>query len=75
MSFDINILRGVALVLLMIAFLAMWAWAWSDKRKADFDEMSQLPLEEDQGRVPQYRDEGSNEGSNENNGENDGSKE
>ncbi len=71
MPFDINILRGAALVLLMIAFLAMWAWAWSDKRKADFDEMSQLPLEEDQGRVPQYKDEDSNES----NGESDGSKE
>lgn len=53
MDFDINYLRGAALVLLIIAFLAMWKWAWSDKRKADFKKMSELPLEEDHdGKIP-----------------------
>ena len=53
MDFDINYLRGAALVLLIIAFLAMWKWAWSDKRKADFRQMSQMPLEEDRdGKIP-----------------------
>jgi cytochrome c oxidase cbb3-type subunit 4 len=51
-DFELNLLRGASLVLLIIAFLGMWVWAWSDKRKADFREMSQLPLEEDQGIVP-----------------------
>ncbi|HET6564911.1 MAG TPA: cbb3-type cytochrome c oxidase subunit 3 [Xanthomonadales bacterium] len=47
MEFDLNLLRGGALILLIVAFLAMWKWAWSDKRKADFRKMSELPLEED----------------------------
>lgn len=50
---DINYLRGAALLLLIIAFLAMWKWAWSDKRKPDFKKMSELPLEEDRnGKIP-----------------------
>jgi cbb3-type cytochrome oxidase subunit 3 len=52
-EFDINLLRGFALILLIVAFLAMWKWAWSDKRKADFKAMSQLPLEDDQGNIPE----------------------
>ena len=47
MEFDLNYLRGAALLLLIVAFLAMWKWAWSDKRKADFRKMSELPMEED----------------------------
>jgi len=52
-DFDMNLLRGFALIILIIAFLAMWKWAWSDKRKDDFKTMSQLPLEEDHGHVPE----------------------
>jgi cytochrome c oxidase cbb3-type subunit 4 len=51
-SIDINLARGVALILLIIAFLGIWAWAWSKKRKAVFHAASMLPLEEDDGRVP-----------------------
>jgi len=40
------------MVLLVIAFLGMWAWAWSSKRSADFGSASRLPLEEDRGIVP-----------------------
>jgi cytochrome c oxidase cbb3-type subunit 4 len=50
---DINLLRGAVLVLLIIAFLSLWAWAWSKKRKSVFHQASMLPLEEDDGRVPQ----------------------
>lgn len=50
---DMNLLRGFALITLIIAFLGMWKWAWSDKRKDDFKTMSQLPLEEDHGQVPE----------------------
>lgn len=46
---DLNVVRGVLLVMLVIAFLGMWAWAWSSKRSADFGSASRLPLEEDQG--------------------------
>ena len=44
---DLNILRGIALVMLIIGFMGLWAWAWSKKRKTEFDYASRLPLEED----------------------------
>jgi cytochrome c oxidase cbb3-type subunit 4 len=34
-------------VFAMVAFLAVVAWAWSRRRKADFDAAARLPLEED----------------------------
>jgi cytochrome c oxidase cbb3-type subunit 4 len=45
-----GIAGAVGTVLAMTAFLAVVAWAWSGRRKADFDAASQLPLEEDAGR-------------------------
>jgi len=51
-AFEINLARAAVLVLLIIAFLGIWAWAWSKKRQPAFREMSMLPLEEDDGRVP-----------------------
>ena len=51
-AIDINLARGVVLILLIIAFLGIWAWAWSKKRKAEFHAASLLPLEEDDGKVP-----------------------
>ena len=52
MDFDINFVRGLVLVLLIIGFSGIWAWAWSRNRKKDFEKMSMLPLEEDEGQVP-----------------------
>jgi cytochrome c oxidase cbb3-type subunit 4 len=49
---DINFVRGLVLILLIIGFLGIVAWAWSRKRKEDFEQMSRLPLEEDDGTVP-----------------------
>ncbi len=49
---DINLLRGILLVLLIIGFLGLVAWAWSRKRKPDFDAAARLPLEDDDGKVP-----------------------
>jgi cytochrome c oxidase cbb3-type subunit 4 len=49
---DINIIRGVILVLLIIVFLGMWVWAWSRKREPEFHDASMLPLEEDNGQIP-----------------------
>ena len=48
---DRDLVRGLALVGLIIAFVAVWAWAWSGKRKKDFERLSRLPLEEDSGRI------------------------
>ena len=55
-TIDINLARGVVLILLIIAFLGIWAWAWSNKRKSEFHAASMLPLEEDHGHVPQETD-------------------
>lgn len=49
---DINVFRAIILITLMISFVGLWVWAWSRKRKPAFDEASLLPLEEDNGQVP-----------------------
>ncbi|NLB58619.1 MAG: cbb3-type cytochrome c oxidase subunit 3 [Gammaproteobacteria bacterium] len=38
---------GIVTVVLLVLFLAGWAWAWSPRRKKTFDEAAQLPLEDD----------------------------
>ncbi len=53
---DINVLRGIILIVLFISFLGLWAWAWSRKRKPVFHEASMLPLEEDYGQIPNDED-------------------
>ncbi len=34
-------------VALFLLFIAIIAWAWSSKRKAEFDELAHLPLDEE----------------------------
>ena len=41
-------LSGIITTVLLLLFLAGWAWAWSPRRKRDFDEAAQLPLESDE---------------------------
>ena len=48
---NINLVRGLVLILLILGFLGIVAWAWSRNRKEDFEKMSMLPLEEDQSTV------------------------
>jgi len=50
---DINLVRGAVLILLILGFLGIVVWAWSRNRKEEFEKMSMLPLEEDQGVVPE----------------------
>jgi len=50
---DSNLIRGVVLILMILAFTGIWAWAWSRNRKESFHQASMLPLEEDDGQVPQ----------------------
>ena len=52
---DINTIRGVLTIVLMIAFLGLVVWAWSSKRKETFDKLSQMPLEEDDGQAPENK--------------------
>lgn len=44
---DINDLRGISTVFLMLAFLGLTIWAYSGKRKKSFDEAANLPFDDD----------------------------
>ena len=43
---DINDVRGLSTVFLMIAFIGLCLWAYSRKRKKSFDEAANLPFAE-----------------------------
>lgn len=38
---------GVITAVMLILFVGIWMWSWSSRRKPTFDEMSRLPLEDD----------------------------
>ena len=42
----IGTVRGLVTLALMLAFVAIVIWAYSKRRKADFDEMANLPFHE-----------------------------
>jgi len=44
---EIGLVRGLITVILLILFIGLWLWSWSKKRNADYEALSQLPLEED----------------------------
>jgi cytochrome c oxidase cbb3-type subunit 4 len=51
---DINTLRGLSTLLLLIAFLGLVFWAYSGKRRREFDEAANLPFaDESAPSVPQ----------------------
>ena len=52
---DIGTVRGLITAALFIAFLALVFWAYSKRRKADFDAMARMPLEDD----PPIKEQGS----------------
>ena len=43
---DAGTLRGIVTLVVMLAFVGLVAWAYSRRRKADFDEMANLPFHE-----------------------------
>ncbi len=45
---DINTLRGIVTILVMITFIGLVIWAWSKRNKADFDEAAQLPFADEE---------------------------
>ena len=45
---DINDLRGISTLLLMIAFISLCGWAYSKKRKRSFDEAANLPFDDEE---------------------------
>ncbi len=49
---DINDLRGLSTVLVMIAFIGVVFWAYSGRRKKDFEEAANLPFADDETHPP-----------------------
>ncbi len=47
MDIDINDIRSLFTVLVFAAFVGVWIWAWSDKRKQAFEEAANLPFADD----------------------------
>ena len=47
MGIDINTLRILSTILLMIGFIGLVLWAYSGKRKSEFDEAANLPFADD----------------------------
>lgn len=43
---SIALVRGLLTLATFSAFIALWIWAWSQRRKADFEEAALLPLED-----------------------------
>jgi cytochrome c oxidase cbb3-type subunit 4 len=39
--------RGIFTAVMFLLFIGICAWAWSSKRKQDFDEAAQLPLQDE----------------------------
>ncbi len=55
---DINDLRGLSTLLLLIAFLGVCFWAFSSKRKKAFEEAGRLPFaDEDEAAQSHQEDE------------------
>lgn len=44
---DAGFLRGLYTLILFVAFIGVIWWAWSARRKDDFEEAANLPLEDD----------------------------
>ena len=44
---DINILRGLATLLVTVAFLSVCFWAYSGRKLKDFEEAAALPFVDD----------------------------
>ena len=42
-----GILRGAVAAVLLVAFIGLWLWAYSGRRRAMFDSAALLPLEDD----------------------------
>ena len=41
-------MSGIVTAVLLVVFIAGWAWAWSPRRKQGFDEAACLRLSDDQ---------------------------
>ena len=44
---DINTVRGLITIALMVTFIGVVLWAYSSKRKSSFDDAANLPFADD----------------------------
>ena len=44
---DLGIIRGITTLIVMLAFVGVFAWAYSRRRNEAFKEAAHLPLEDD----------------------------
>ena len=40
-------IAGAFILAMMITFVCIWIWAWRKRHRKVFDEMAQLPMQED----------------------------
>jgi cytochrome c oxidase cbb3-type subunit IV len=40
-------ITGAFILTMMITFMGIWAWAWRKRHQRVFDQMAQLPMQED----------------------------
>lgn len=45
---DFTLIQSIWTIVVMVTFLGIVVWAFSSKRKADFDEASRLPFDDDE---------------------------
>ncbi len=55
---EINTVRAVSTVVVMLLFVAICLWAYSSKRKSAFDEAAQLPFDDEVETTPNSRGKG-----------------
>lgn len=48
MNFDINFVRGILTLLLLITFIGLCIWAYSRKRESAFNEAANLPFADEE---------------------------
>jgi cytochrome c oxidase cbb3-type subunit 4 len=58
---DINDLRGLSTLFLMVTFIGLCIWAYSSKRKETFDEAANLPFADDEPNQDSLREERRND--------------
>jgi len=55
---EINTIRAVSTVVVMLLFVAICLWTYSSKRKSAFDEAAQLPFDDEAETTPNSRGKG-----------------
>ncbi len=48
MDIDINTLRGISTILVMVGFIGVCIWAYSNKRHDEFSKAAQMPFADDE---------------------------